>query len=93
MGNYVFLGCLFFQVGFLMGNLNAMAMQPMGERAGTAAAVIGTVSTFISATCGTVVGQNYQRTIIVPLIIGFFVLSTSAFITTRLGAGPRIQKT
>ena len=87
-----FLGCLFFQVGFLIGNLNAMAMLPMGKRAGTAAAVIGTVSTFISATCGTVVGQNYQRTI-VPLIIGFFVLSTSAFITTRLGAGGRIQET
>ena len=92
MGNYVFFGLPFLSGRFLDGELKRYGNATHGKRAGTAAAVIGTVSTFISATCGTVVGQNYQRTI-VPLIIGFFVLSTSAFITTRLGVGVRIQKT
>ena len=80
-----FLSCLFFQLGFLMGNLNAMAMEPMGERAGIAATVIGGISTSISWACGTIIGQNYQKTI-VPLITGWFLLSTLAFIAIRLGA-------
>jgi len=79
-----FLCCLFFQIGFLMGNLNAMAMEPMGERAGIAAAVIGGISTSISWACGTIIGQNYQKTIF-PLIIGWLLLSTLAFITMRFG--------
>ena len=81
----LFLSCLFFQLGFLMGNLNAMAMKPMGNRAGIAATVIGGISTLISWVCGTIVGQNYQKTI-VPLITGWFLLSTLAFIAIRLGA-------
>ncbi|MDP6997965.1 MAG: multidrug effflux MFS transporter [Candidatus Poribacteria bacterium] len=87
-----FFGCIFFQVGFLMGNLNTMAMRSMGERAGTAAAVIGAISTLISLTCGAVIGQSYQRTI-VPLIIGFFLLSTLALIATRLGAVSCVDET
>ena len=80
----LFLCCLFFQVGFLMGNLNAMAMEPMGERAGIAAAVIGSISTSISWACGTIVGQNYKKTLF-PLVVGWFLLSSLAFITMRLG--------
>ena len=75
-----------------MGNLNTMAMRSMGERAGTAAAVIGAISTLISLTCGAVIGQSYQRTI-VPLIIGFFLLSTLALIATRLGAVSCVDET
>ena len=88
----VFFCCVFFQVGFLLGNLNAMAMEPMGEHAGIASAVIGTLSGLTSLTGGVVIGQSYQKTII-PLIIGFFLFSTSALIATRLAEGSRISET
>ncbi|QUJ77979.1 multidrug effflux MFS transporter [Sulfitobacter albidus] len=37
--------CIFFQAGLTIGNLNALAMEPMGHIAGMAASVIGAVST------------------------------------------------
>jgi len=37
--------CVFFQSGLTIGNLNALAMEPMGHIAGTAASVIGALST------------------------------------------------
>ncbi|MEQ6247978.1 MFS transporter [Sulfitobacter sp. HNIBRBA3233] len=37
--------CAFFQAGLTLGNLNALAMEPMGHIAGMAASVIGAVST------------------------------------------------
>ena len=88
----VFFCCVFFQVGFLLGNLNAMAMEPMGEHAGIASAVIGALSGLTSLTGGVVIGQSYQKTII-PLIMGFFLFSTSALIATRLAEGSRISET
>ncbi|MCB1410058.1 MAG: MFS transporter [Rhodobacteraceae bacterium] len=39
----------FFSIGFLVGNLNALALEPMGHVAGMAASVVGGVSTMIAA--------------------------------------------
>ncbi len=61
---------MFFCHGMLFGNLNALAMQPMGHIAGSAAAVIGTVVTAISATVGSLIGQAYDGTVL-PLALGF----------------------
>lgn len=61
---------MFFCHGMLFGNLNALAMQPMGHIAGSAAAVIGTVVTAISATVGSLIGQTYDGTIL-PLALAF----------------------
>lgn len=66
---------VFFSVGLLFGNLNALAMQPLGHIAGTGAAVVGSLSTFISIVLGTIVGQSYDKTIL-PLIAGFAVYTT-----------------
>ena len=41
--------CCFFQAGLTLGNLNAIAMEPMGHIAGMAASVIGSFSTVIAA--------------------------------------------
>ena len=38
----------FFFVGILFGNLNAMAMQPLGDMAGLGAAIIGSFSSLFS---------------------------------------------
>jgi DHA1 family bicyclomycin/chloramphenicol resistance-like MFS transporter len=67
---FLVLAPMFFCHGMLFGNLNALAMQPMGHIAGSAAAVIGTVVTAISATVGSLIGQAYDGTIL-PLAFSF----------------------
>lgn len=67
----------FFCIGLLFGNLNALAMEPLGHIAGTGAAVVGSLSTFISLLLGTLIGQSYNGTIL-PLVGGFALLSTTA---------------
>jgi len=45
----LFMFLQFFSTGFLVGNLNALALEPMGHVAGMAASVIGGVSTVAAA--------------------------------------------
>ena len=52
-------------VGLLFGNLNALAMEPLGHIAGVGAAVIASLSTFISVPLGALVGQSFDGTIYV----------------------------
>ncbi len=72
----------FFGIGILFGNLNTIAMDPMGHIAGVAAAVIASLSTVISLALGVVIGLSYDGTIL-PLIGGFALLSTAALLTMR----------
>jgi DHA1 family bicyclomycin/chloramphenicol resistance-like MFS transporter len=72
----------FFGIGLLFGNLNALAMQPLGHIAGTAAAIVGATSMLISLVLGTWIGQSYNGTVI-PLVAGFAVLSACAILTVR----------
>lgn len=74
-----FLLIILFHAGILMGNLNAIIMEPLGHIAGTAASVVGAVSTFISIPIGIVVGQYYNQTIL-PLCIGIALLFLSSLI-------------
>lgn len=72
----VFMVCLIpimFSVGFLFGNLNSIAMEPLGHIAGTGASVVGSVSTFISVPISAYVGSLYQGSIL-PLIASFLIL-------------------
>ena len=64
----------FFCIGILFGNQNSLAMEPLGHLAGIGAAVVGSLSTLISMPLGTIIGQNYNGTIL-PLIIGLGVLA------------------
>jgi DHA1 family bicyclomycin/chloramphenicol resistance-like MFS transporter len=67
----------FFAVGILFGNLNAMAMQPLGHIAGTGASVVGSLSTFSAMILGALIGQAYNGTVI-PLAAGFLLLGAAA---------------
>lgn len=71
---------LFFCFGLMFGNLNALAMEPMGNIAGMASALIGSSSSVISLFLGTVIGQLYNDSLI-PLTSGFIVLGTLALFT------------
>jgi DHA1 family bicyclomycin/chloramphenicol resistance-like MFS transporter len=71
----------FFGIGLLFGNLNALAMQPLGHIAGTGAAIVGGASTLLSLVLGTAIGQFYNGTVL-PLVIGFAVLSACAMLVS-----------
>ena len=77
-----FLMMSFFCVGVLFGNLNALAMEPLGHIAGIGAAIVGSLSTLISVLLGTVIGQSYNGTIL-PLVIGLAVLAGLSFLVVR----------
>ena len=61
MGVFVF---WFFCIGVVFGNINAMAMEPLGHIAGVAAAFVGTLTTFGSMSTG----NSYRRMCIFPTV-------------------------
>ena len=75
-----YLLCVFFFFGIMFGNLNALAMVPLGHIAGLGSAVVGSVSTLMSVMLGIIVADAYDGTIL-PLVAGFSVLSILGLIT------------
>lgn len=73
---YLLIG--FFAVGILFGNLNALAMEPLGHIAGVGAAVVGSLSTFLSTFLGGAIGQSYNGTVL-PLVGGFALMGLATF--------------
>ncbi len=73
----IYAATIFFSFGLLFGNFNALAMEPMGHVAGIASAVIGSVSSIMSLSIGTIIGQMYNNTL-VPVSSGFMVMGTLA---------------
>ena len=74
---------LFLTIGMLFGNLNALAMEPLGHMAGIGASIIGSLSTLISIPLGTFIGQSYDNTVL-PLFGGFFILGLLATALMRI---------
>ena len=74
---YVLIGFFamqFFCIGFLFGNLRALAMVPVGHIAGIAAAVTGFISTLMAVPISTFIGRYVENSTL-PLFIGFSVCS------------------
>ncbi len=71
----IYAGILFFSFGLMFGNLNSIAMEPMGHIAGIASAVTGSMSSAISMALGAFIGQLYDNSLI-PIATGFLVLGT-----------------
>jgi len=72
---------VFFCNGLMFGNFNALAMEPMGHIAGSAAAVVGSLASFISVLIGTPIGRAYDGTV-TPLVGGLALLTLAALGTT-----------
>jgi DHA1 family bicyclomycin/chloramphenicol resistance-like MFS transporter len=80
-----FFALQFFAVGFLFGNLRALAMQPLGHIAGIGAAINGFISTVMAVPIANYIG-GFVKTSVLPLFIGFSVfgiLSVMVFIFVR----------
>jgi DHA1 family bicyclomycin/chloramphenicol resistance-like MFS transporter len=56
--------------GVLQGNINAIALEPLGHIAGTASSILGVATTSIGTVFGGVVGQAYNGTV-TPLAFAF----------------------
>jgi len=65
-----YLSIVLFCFGILMGNLNGLAMEPLGHMAGLGASVVGAISTFVAVPFGMMIGQSYNHTIM-PMVSGF----------------------
>jgi DHA1 family bicyclomycin/chloramphenicol resistance-like MFS transporter len=78
---------LFFCIGILFGNLNSIAMEPLGHVAGTAASVIGTTTTLLAVVLGYFIGQAYNGTLF-PMAFGFVSLITVSVLLTVLTETP-----
>ena len=70
--------CLFFMADTTLGNLNAIAMEPMGHIAGMAASVIGAVATICAAMIAAPVGLLFDASLM-PLAGGVLILSIIGF--------------
>ncbi|WP_438863181.1 multidrug effflux MFS transporter [Neptunicella sp.] len=66
---------MFFCIGILFGNLNSLAMQPLGEMAGLGAAIIGSLSSLISVPIAILIG-DYVSHDITPIVFGFIVFGS-----------------
>ena len=67
-----FFSIQFFTIGFLFGNLRALAMQPMGHIAGIGSALNGFISTVMAVPIANYIGKFVTNSV-TPLFIGFLV--------------------
>ena len=73
------MGCM----GLANANFSAMAMERMGEIAGTASSLQGFVTTLGSALIGAFIGQSFDGTT-VPLYSGFFLMGLGALVVVAI---------
>lgn len=66
----VFMIFTFFSMGFLYGNLNAMAMEPLGEVAGIGSAFFGFVHSTLAVIFAVAVGQHFHESV-TSLVLSF----------------------
>lgn len=69
----------FFAIGFLFGNLRALAMQPLGHIAGIGAAINGFVSTVMAVPIANYIG-SFVKDSVLPLFVGFSLFGAFSLI-------------
>jgi len=69
----------FFAVGLIFGNLNALALEPLGHIAGTASSVMGGVSTMVSAMIAAPLAALYNGTVL-PLMLAVAACGVGALL-------------
>ncbi len=71
----------FFIFGALFGNMNAIAISPMGHMAGTASAIIGTSTTLMALPLGALIAHLFSGSILPFLILIMLVTNINLLIT------------
>lgn len=80
---FLFLLSVFFMAGLGIGNMNAIALEPMGHIAGLASSVVAASATVASVVLAAPVGQAFNGTMI-PMTVGVLVFGTSGFLLTLM---------
>ena len=83
-----YLLAVFLCIGLVFGNLNALAMEPLGHIAGVGAAVVASLSTFISVPLGALVGHSFDGTIHAQ-VGAFAIFGAGTFAAMRWAEGGR----
>jgi len=86
---FVLFSLAMFQFGWVGTNFNALAMEPLGHVAGTAAAVQGFIATIGSGIIGALIGQSFDGTLR-PLAGGYFALGVIALALVLIGERGRL---
>src|SRR5690606_10208957 len=86
---FVLFSLAMFQFGWVGPNFNAIAMEPLGHVAGTAAAVLGFVTTLGGGIVGALIGQAFDGTL-TPLAAGYFAVSVVAVALVLVGERGRL---
>lgn len=82
----------FFCVGIIFGNLNALALEPLGHMAGLGAAFVGSLGTFLSLPLAAVIGWRFDGTV-VPMVEGFAVLGlATCAVMVWTNHAPRVRQ-
>ena len=84
MLSFSILQCLtMFCFGMMGSNFGSMAMEPVGDIAGTASSLQGFISTCGGSVLGIVIGQSFNGTT-VPMTLGFLGVGVGALITVLI---------
>ncbi len=75
----IFTAVLLFFLGFIFGNVNALAMQPVGHIAGIGSAIFGFVSTVMAVPIATFIG-SFISVSVLPLFAGFAICGSLCLI-------------
>ncbi|MEL6571083.1 MAG: multidrug effflux MFS transporter [Pseudomonadota bacterium] len=78
----LFVQCTFFATGLTLGNLNALALEPLGHIAGTASSVIAAIATIGSLFVAVPIGLAFNGTPI-PWAAGVTICALTAYALTR----------
>ncbi|WP_298366753.1 MFS transporter [uncultured Lutibacter sp.] len=75
----IFFFIQFFSIGFLFGNIRALAMQPVGHIAGMGAAITGFISTLMAVPISIYIGRNITTSAL-PLFVGFLICGSISIV-------------
>jgi MFS transporter, DHA1 family, multidrug resistance protein len=81
----------FLFVGVLFGNLNALALEPIGHIAGVGAGIVGFLQMVIGAPLGAMIGRAYAGGV-GPVVAGFAVLCCLSLAAMAWGERSRLNR-
>ena len=87
----VLFAIIMFQFGWIGSNFNAIAMEPLGHIAGSAASVQGFIQTLGGGLVGALIGQSFDGTT-TPLAAGFFGLGIVALALVAIAERGRLYR-
>lgn len=81
---YAWMVSIFFGIGLTLGNLNSIAMEPMGKLAGMTASVSSSLSTVAAVVIAIPIGLAFNGTPL-PLVVGVFICAiVGAYVTLMI---------